>query len=68
MALRLAALAEPHIGKEDAFDRRIGLTVVIVVSLAVAAFSLVQPRHAMWIHLLNAFAPALRRRVPSLHK
>ena len=33
VALRLAALAEPHIGKEDPFDRRIGLSVVIVVSL-----------------------------------
>ena len=67
-ALRLAALAEPHIGKEDPFDRRIGLSVVIVVSLIVAALSLVQPRHAMWIYLLNAFAPAVRRWVASPHK
>src|SRR3954467_173518 len=43
VALRLATLAEPHIGREDAFDRRIGLSVVIVVSLMVGAFSLVQP-------------------------
>src|SRR5205807_4130480 len=37
VALRLATLAEPHIGKDDAFDRRIGRSVVIVVSLIVAA-------------------------------
>jgi uncharacterized membrane protein len=65
VALRLAALAEPHIGKEDAFDRRIGLGVIIVLSLIVVAFSLVQPRHAMWIYLLNIFAPAVRRWVPA---
>src|SRR5437763_1364017 len=61
VALRRATLAEPHIGKDDAFDRRIGRSVVIVVSLIVAALNLVQPRHAMWIYLLNAFAPAVRR-------
>ena len=61
-----AALAEPHIGKEDAFDRRIGLGVIIVLSLVVVAFSLfVQPKHAMWIYLLNIFAPAVRRFVPA---
>jgi uncharacterized membrane protein len=65
VALRLAALAEPHIGTEDAFDRRIGLGVIIVLSLTVVAFSLVQPRHAMWIYLLNIFAPAVRRFVPA---
>jgi uncharacterized membrane protein len=65
VALRLAALAEPHIGMEDAFDRRIGLGVIIVLSLVVVAFSLVQPRHAMWIYLLNIFAPAVRRFVPT---
>jgi uncharacterized membrane protein len=65
VALRLATLAEPHIGKANAFDRRVGLTAVIVVSLMVAAFSLLQPRHAMWIYLLNVFAPAVRRWVPA---
>ena len=65
VALRLAALAEPHIGNEDAFDRRIGLGVIIVLSLMVVAFSLMQPRHAMWIYLLNIFAPAVRRWVPA---
>ena len=65
IALRLATLAEPHVGKEDAFDRRIGLSVIIVLSLMVVAFSLVQPRHAMWIYLLNIFAPAVRRWVPA---
>ena len=65
VALRLATLAEPHIGKEDAFDRRVGLIVIIVVSLMVVAFSLVQPRHAMWIYLLNAFAPTVRRWLPA---
>jgi len=65
VALRLATLAEPHIGKEDAFDRRIGLGVIIVLSLVVVAVSLVQPRHVMWIYLLNIFAPAVRRWVPA---
>ncbi len=61
IAARLATLAAPHIGDEDALDRRVGLLVVVIVSLTVLAFSLVQPKHAMWIFLLNLFAPALRR-------
>src|SRR5437667_6539190 len=40
IALRLATLAESHIGKEDALDRRVGLIVIIVISLMVLAFSL----------------------------
>jgi len=64
VALRLATLAEPHIGREDALDRRIGLLVIIAVSLMVLAFSFVQPKHAMWIYLLNIFAPAVRRFIP----
>jgi uncharacterized membrane protein len=60
VALRLTALAAPHIRAEDAFERRAGLVVLIVVSLLVIAISLVQPKHAMWIYLLNAFAPAVR--------
>src|SRR3954467_3303428 len=47
VALRLGTLSEPHIGKEDAVDRRVGLTVIIVVSMIVLAFSFVQPKHAM---------------------
>jgi uncharacterized membrane protein len=64
VAMRMAALAAPHAGKGDAFDRRIGLIVVIAVSFLVIAFSIVQPKHAMWIYLLNVFAPALRRWTP----
>jgi uncharacterized membrane protein len=64
VALRLAILAEPHIGREDALDRRVGLGVIIVVSLMAMAFSFVQPKHAMWIYLLNIFAPAVRRFIP----
>jgi hypothetical protein len=60
VALQLATLAAPHIGAEDALDRRVGLAVIIVVSLMVIAFSFVQPKHAMWIYLLNVFAPAVR--------
>jgi uncharacterized membrane protein len=60
VALRLAALAAPHIGAEDAFDRRLGLFAVVAVSLIVIGFSFVQPKHAMWIYLLTIFAPALR--------
>jgi len=60
VALRLAALAAPHIGAQDALDRRLGLLVVIAVSLMVVGFSFVQPKHAMWIYLLNIFAPAVR--------
>lgn len=64
VALRLATLAAPHVGAADAFDRRVGLIVVIVVSVLVIAASLVQPKHAMWLYLLNAFAPAIRRWIP----
>jgi uncharacterized membrane protein len=64
IALRLATLAESHIGREDALDRRVGLIVIIAVSLMVLAFSFVQPKHAMWIYLLNIFAPAVRRFIP----
>src|SRR4051812_35013065 len=64
LALRLAALAAPHIGEEDVLDRRIGLIVIILVSLAAFAVSLLQPKHAMWIYLLNAFAPAVRHWLP----
>jgi|SRR5882724_9722817 len=64
VAMRMASLAAPHIGAEDTFDRRVGLAAVIVVSLVVIAVSLVQPKHAMWIYLLNVFAPAVRRRIP----
>ena len=64
VALRLATLAEPHIGKEDAVDRRVGLIVIVVVSLLVLVFSFVQPKHAMWFYLLNIFAPAVRRFIP----
>jgi TMEM175 potassium channel family protein len=60
IALRLAALAAPHIGAEDAFERRAGLFVLILVSLLVLACSFVQPKYAMWIYLLNIFAPAVR--------
>jgi len=60
IALRLATLAAPHVGAEDAFDRRIGLWVVIILSLLVIAVSFVQPKYSMWIYLLNIFAPAAR--------
>ncbi|HMK80511.1 MAG TPA: TMEM175 family protein [Xanthobacteraceae bacterium] len=60
IAMRLAALAAVHIGAADAFERRIGLIVLIIVSLLVIAVSLVQPKYAMWVFLLNLFAPAAR--------
>jgi len=44
IALRLATLAAPHIGEFDAFDRRIGLTVIIVLSILVFGMSFVQPK------------------------
>src|ERR1041384_6770623 len=65
VAMRMVTLTAAHIGAEDALARRIGLTVIIVVSLMVFAFSLVQPHYAMWIYLLNIFAPAVRRFVPA---
>jgi uncharacterized membrane protein len=65
VALRLSTLSEPHIGKDDALDRRVGLSVIIVISLMVLMFSFVQPKHAMWIYLLNIFAPAVRRWIPA---
>jgi uncharacterized membrane protein len=65
VAMRMSVLTAPHIGDEDALDRRVGLTVIIVISLMVLAVSFVQPKHAMWIYLLNIFAPAVRRFVPA---
>ena len=51
-----------HIGWEDALDRRLGLIVIIVVSLIVVVFSLVQPNaRDVDFTVLNIFAPALRR-------
>jgi len=67
IALRLAALAAPYIGAEDALERRLGLIVLIIVSLLVIAVSLVQPRYAMWVFLLNLFAPAVRYWWPGLN-
>jgi uncharacterized membrane protein len=64
-AARLASLVAPHIGAEDALDRRVGLGVVIAVSVLVVLVSLWQPKYAMWIFLLNIFAPAVRRWVPA---
>jgi hypothetical protein len=57
----MVSLMEPHIGSEDALDRRIGLTVIITISVVVLALSVVQPKYAMWIYLLNILAPAVRR-------
>jgi uncharacterized membrane protein len=65
VGMRMTALAAPHIGAEDALDRRIGLTVIITISVLVLAFSFVQPKQAMWIYLLNILAPAVRRFVPN---
>ena len=65
VAMRMSALMAPHIGAEDALDRRVGLTVIIVVSLMVLVASFVEPKQAMWIYLLNIFAPAVRRFVPA---
>jgi uncharacterized membrane protein len=65
IAMRMTTLAAPHIGAEDALDRRVGLIVIIVVSLLVLTVSFAQPKQAMWIYLLNIFAPAVRRFVPS---
>lgn len=65
VAARLASLAAPHIGAEDALDRRVGLAVVIAVSVLVLFVSFWQPKYAMWIYLLNIFAPAVRRWVPA---
>jgi uncharacterized membrane protein len=65
VAMRMASLTAPHIGAEDALDRRIGLTLIMVVSLMVLALSLVQPKYAMWVYLLNIFAPGVRRLVPN---
>jgi uncharacterized membrane protein len=69
VALRLASLAAPHIGDADALDRRIGLLVIIAVSVMVVAFSFVLPKHAMWLYLLTIFvAPTLRRVLPAFRK
>jgi uncharacterized membrane protein len=64
VAMRMVTLTARHIGDEDALDRRVGLIVIIVISVMVLAASFVQPHYAMWIYLLNIFAPAVRRFVP----
>jgi uncharacterized membrane protein len=60
VAMRMAKIVAPEVGVEDARERRLGLIVLVVVSLLVLAVSLVQPKHAMWIYLLNLLAPAFR--------
>jgi uncharacterized membrane protein len=60
-ALRMVTLARAHASAEDLFEWRIGLLVVIVMSLLAVAISFVDPRHALWAYLLNLIAPALQR-------
>lgn len=60
-ALRMVTLARAHASAEDLFEWRIGLLVVVVMSLLAVAISFVDPRHALWAYLLNLIAPALRR-------
>ena len=38
---------------------------VFAVAMTLLALSLVQPKYAMWVYLLNIFAPAVRRLVPN---
>jgi TMEM175 potassium channel family protein len=60
VALRIATLAMPHHDAPEAVDRRAGLYVLIALSLASVAVSFVQPRYALLVYILNAFAPTLR--------
>jgi uncharacterized membrane protein len=61
VALRMVSLARAHTSAEDLFEWRIGLIVVVVMSLLAVAISFVNPRLALWAYLLNIIAPALRR-------
>lgn len=61
VALRLTAIAAPHIGPIAAWNRRIDLMVLIGASLLVIGVSLIEPRHAMWFYLLDALSPFLRK-------
>lgn len=65
VAMRLTAIAAPHIGPIAAWNRRIDLMILIGASLLVIGVSLIEPRHAMWFYLLDALAPFLRKRWPA---
>jgi uncharacterized membrane protein len=60
VALRLAALATPHRDAREAIDRRAGLYVLIALSGVAVGVSFFQPRYALLVYVLNAFAPTLR--------
>jgi uncharacterized membrane protein len=60
VALRLVTLAAPDRDAIEAIDRRVGLFVLIAVSLLAIAVSFFQPRYALLVYILNAFAPTLR--------
>lgn len=64
VAMRLATLARAEMGDADTQERRIGLIVIIAVSLIVVVISFVTTRGAMWVYLLNVFAPVLRYWLP----
>jgi uncharacterized membrane protein len=61
VALRMVTLARAHASAEELFEWRIGLLIVVAISLLAVAISFVEPRYALWAYLLNIIAPALRR-------
>jgi uncharacterized membrane protein len=61
VALRMVTLARAHASAEELLEWRIGLLIVVAISLLAVAISFVEPRYALWAYLLNIIAPALRR-------
>jgi uncharacterized membrane protein len=65
VALRLVTLAAPHLDADERLDRRMGLAMLIGVSLLVIAASFYTPQYALLLYLLNMGTPLLRRVWPT---
>ena len=53
--------ARAQMGVQDAFEWRMGLVIVMLMSLLAVAISLVAPRFALFPYILNVILPGLLR-------
>jgi len=60
-AIGMMTVARAQMGVEDVFEWRMGLVVVMVMSLLAVAISLVDPRFALFPYVLNVIVPGLLR-------
>jgi len=60
-AFGLMSVARAQMGVQDAFEWRMGLVIVMLMSLLAVAISLVAPRFALFPYVLNVILPGLLR-------